>query len=170
MAVLDGLERVIRIGSFSKTLSSSIRCGYVAGTPALIEALADLQVATGFTGPGPIATSTIRAVLLGGGYRKHLDQLRRRLARARRDTADRLAPLGITPWLMPRGGYSLWCRLPDGVDATRMARTALDLGMLLAPGDIFSVSGTAGGFMRVNVTQMPYPVAYDAMARAMDGG
>ncbi|MFX8414298.1 aminotransferase class I/II-fold pyridoxal phosphate-dependent enzyme, partial [Acinetobacter baumannii] len=30
LANLDGLHRVIRIGSFSKTLSASFRCGYIA--------------------------------------------------------------------------------------------------------------------------------------------
>ena len=33
LAALDGLARVIRIGSFSKTLSASIRCGYIAARP-----------------------------------------------------------------------------------------------------------------------------------------
>lgn len=30
LAGLDGLERVIQIGSFSKTLSASVRCGFIA--------------------------------------------------------------------------------------------------------------------------------------------
>ncbi|MEB3417876.1 PLP-dependent aminotransferase family protein [Salipiger marinus] len=55
LAVLDGLERVIRIGSFSKTLSAAARCGYVAGPPDLIAALTDLQVATNFGGPSVAA-------------------------------------------------------------------------------------------------------------------
>ena len=37
LAVLDGLDRVIRIGSFSKTLSASVRCGYIAARPDWIE-------------------------------------------------------------------------------------------------------------------------------------
>ena len=39
LAALDGLARVIRIGSFSKTLSASIRCGYIAARPDWIEGL-----------------------------------------------------------------------------------------------------------------------------------
>jgi len=31
LAALDGLSNVIHIGSFSKTLSASIRCGFIAG-------------------------------------------------------------------------------------------------------------------------------------------
>ena len=61
------------------------------------------------------------AVLGDPGYRRHLDQLRRRLATARVEAARRLSSVGITPWIMPRGGFYLWCRLPDGCDITAPA-------------------------------------------------
>lgn len=167
LAALDGLQRVIRIGSFSKTLSASIRCGYVAARAEWIEALLDLQVATSFGGPSPVAAELITATLTDGSYRKHLDALRRRLARARREAGDRLATLGIQPWLMPRGGFYLWCWLPDGIDAAELARTALRDSMVLAPGNVFSVSQTASEFMRFNVAQMVGPHVVDVLARAL---
>ena len=153
LAVLDGLDRVIRIGSFSKTLSASVRCGYVAARPDWIEGLVDLQVATSFGGPGPVAGELIAGILAGGSYRKHMEELRRRLAQARRDIAARLEPLGIRPWLMPRGGFYLWCQLPEGIDSAELARYALDRDVVLAPGNVFSISQGAGGFMRFNVAQ-----------------
>ncbi len=82
LAVLDGLDRVIRIGSFSKTLSASLRCGHIAARADWIEGLVDLQVATSFGGPSPVASELIAGVLAGGGYRKHMDELRQRLTRA----------------------------------------------------------------------------------------
>lgn len=153
LAVLDGLDRVIRIGSFSKTLSASLRCGYIAARADWIEALIDLQVATSFSGPSPIAAEVIAAVLAGGGYRKHMAELRARLARARDDLATKLAPRGIEPWIMPRGGFHLWCHVPPGCDAVDLARRCLAQGVVLAPGNVFSVAQSAGGFMRFNVTQ-----------------
>ena len=154
LAVPDGLARVIRIGSFSKTLSASVRCGYIAARADWIESLVDLQIATGFGGPSPVATDLIAGVLAGGSYRKHMDEVRRRLVRARKEAVQRLAPLGIVPWLMPRGGYYLWCRLPDRVDSAALARRAMADGVVLAPGNVFSVSQSAAGFMRFNVAQM----------------
>jgi DNA-binding transcriptional MocR family regulator len=153
LAALDGLDRVIRIGSFSKTLSASVRCGYIAARRDWIEDLADLQVATSFGGPSPAATELIAGVLSGGGYRRHMEELRRRLARARRDTAERLLRIGVTPWLVPRGGFYLWCRLPDGCDSAAVARAALEQNVVLAPGNVFSPSQTAAAFMRFNVAQ-----------------
>ncbi|QDZ03135.2 PLP-dependent aminotransferase family protein [Nitratireductor mangrovi] len=167
LAALDGLSRVIRIGSFSKTLSASVRCGYIAARGDWIEALIDLQVATSFGGASPVAAGLVHSALSDGSYRKHLEALRRRLARARRDMAGRLEALGVSPWLMPRGGFYLWCGLPEGCDAAAAARSALADDVVLAPGDVFSVSQTASGFMRFNVAQMGDPHVFTVLERSL---
>jgi DNA-binding transcriptional MocR family regulator len=157
LAALDGLDRVIRVGSFSKTLSASVRCGYIAARADRIEQLVDLQVATNFGGPSPLATALIAHVLAGGSYRKHIETVRRRLARARRDAAGALQRVGVEPWLMPRGGFYLWCRLPEGADSADVARAALKRNVVLAPGNVFSASQSAAAFMRFNVAQCVDP-------------
>ncbi|BAI76453.1 HTH-type transcriptional regulator (plasmid) [Azospirillum sp. B510] len=167
LAVLDGFDRVVRIGSFSKTLSASVRCGYIAARADWIEALLDLQVAIGFGGPSPLAAELIAGVLAEGAYRRHMAGLRHRLERARRETANRLAPLGIQPWLMPRGGFYLWCRLPDGVDSADLARAAVAEDIVLAPGNVFSLSRSAGNFLRFNVTQSGDPRVIDLLRRSL---
>lgn len=154
LAVLDGLDRVIRIGSFSKTLSASVRCGYVVARAEIMEQLVDLQIATSFGGPSPVAAGLVSELLAGGGYRRHLDEIRQRLTRARRDVAGRLEALDIRPWHSPRGGFYLWCRLPAGVDSAELSRLALAEGVVLAPGNVFSAALTASEFMRFNVAQM----------------
>lgn len=168
LAALDGLDRVIRIGSFSKTLSASVRCGYIAARRDWIEGLIDLQVATSFGGPSPVATELIADVLAGGSYRKHMAELRQRLAQARDRTAARLAKLGIVPWLMPRGGFYLWCRLPGDLDSADIARHCLEAGVVLAPGNVFSVSQSAAPFMRFNVAQSDDQRVEDALIQALD--
>ena len=91
-----------------------------------------------------------------------------RLVRARKEVAQRLAALDIVPWLMPRGGYYLWCRLPDGVDSAALARRAMADGVVLAPGNVFSVSQTAGAFMRFNVAQMAERRIFSILRMAMN--
>ena len=166
LAILDGLRRVIRIGSFSKTLSAAARCGYIVARPELFEALTDLQVATNFGGPSPVAAEIVRITLADGSYRKHIVATRTRLARARRDASERLERLGIVPWLMPRGGFYLWCQLPEGKDAQSLARTFLERGIILAPGNVFSAAGTAEDFLRLNVSQVA-PSFYEHLAKAL---
>jgi DNA-binding transcriptional MocR family regulator len=167
LAALDGLTRVIRVGSFSKTLSGSIRCGYIAARADWIEALVDLQVATAFGGPSPVATELVFGTLSDGSYRKHLDALRPRLSKARREVSAKLAALGIQPWLMPRGGFYLWCRLPDGRDAAGVARNALRQNLVLAPGNVFSITQSASEFMRFNVAQMADRRVFAVLERAL---
>jgi DNA-binding transcriptional MocR family regulator len=168
LAVLDGLNRVIRIGSFSKTLSASVRCGYIAARPDWIEGLVDLQVATSFGGPSPVATELIAGVLAGGTYRKHMDEVRRRLTQARKGAIDRLKPLGLAPWIMPRGGFYLWCRLPDGYDSAVIARRCMEEKIVLAPGNVFSVSQSATSFLRFNVAQLNDRRIFSVLKRAME--
>lgn len=152
LAALDGLERVIQVGSFSKTLSASARLGYIATRPEWIEGLTDLKIATSFGG-GHLAAELVLAVLQDGSYRKHLHGLRLRLSRAMDEVGSRLEAVGLTPWLRPQAGMFLWCRLPEGVDAAELARAALNDDIVLAPGNAFSLSRSASGFMRFNVAQ-----------------
>ncbi|WP_427023099.1 PLP-dependent aminotransferase family protein [Aureimonas ureilytica] len=166
LAALDGLDRVIRIGSFSKTLSASMRCGYIAAKPEWIDGLIDLQVATNFGGPSPHAAELVLGVLGDGSYRRHLGALRTRLAKRRKEAQARLEGLGLRVWAEPRGGFTLWCRLPDGQDAADLAKAALSDKLVLAPGNVFSVSQTASDLMRFNVTQLP-PAAFDALKRLL---
>lgn len=168
MAILDGLDRVIRIGSFSKTLSASVRCGYIAARADWIEGLVDLQVATSFVGPGPIATQLIADILAGGSYRKHMAGLRARLTAARERTAARLARLDIVPQSMPRGGFYLWCSLPEGLDSATIARRCMDLGVVLAPGNVFSVSRSATPFLRFNVAHSDSDRVENTLRTAMN--
>jgi len=167
LAVLDGFERVIRIGSFSKSLSASVRCGYIAGRADWIADLVDLQVATSFGGASPLATAVIAEVVAGGGYRKHLLDLHGRLAGARERTAGRLGALGIAPWLLPRGGFYLWCKLPGDMDAGPVARRCLAQGVVLAPGNVFSVSQSATSYLRFNVAHSDSDRVEEALRAAM---
>ncbi|MBO9708568.1 MAG: PLP-dependent aminotransferase family protein [Caulobacter sp.] len=167
LAALDGLSSVIRVGSFSKTLSASMRVGYVVARPDWIEGLVDLQVAISFGSVGPTSARLVYDALTDGGYRRHMDALRRRLSAARREATARLEGLGFRNWVEPRGGFYLWSRAPDGVDTAVLARKALAHGVVLAPGNVFSVSEGAGEFMRFNVAQLRDPRAFEVLATVL---
>ncbi|RJT32843.1 PLP-dependent aminotransferase family protein [Mesorhizobium waimense] len=152
LAAFDGLSRVVHIGSFSKTLSASVRCGFIAAPLDWIEQLTDLKIATTFGG-GRLAAELVLTLLKDGSYRKHMELLRAQLSRAMGETSGRLKAIGITPWIEQPAGLFLWCSLPDGVDATEVARRALATKIVLAPGNAFSLSQTASRFLRFNVAQ-----------------
>lgn len=166
LAAFDGLQRVISCGSFSKTLSASVRCGFLACRPSWVQGLADLKIATTFGGAG-LSAELVLAALTDGAYRRHVVALRARLAGARAETSAKLKELGVTPWLEPEAGMFLWCRLPRDLDAAEVARRALADNVVLAPGNAFSLSQTARGFLRFNVAQCSDPRIFAVLRKAM---
>jgi DNA-binding transcriptional MocR family regulator len=106
-------------------------------------------------------------LLTDGSYRRHVERLRSQLARRRERVLDRLSALGVAPWHIPKAGMFLWCRLPGDSDSAEMARGALAEEVVLAPGNAFSTSGTAGGFMRFNISQMDDVRVDDVLARVL---
>jgi len=166
LAAFDGLARVIHIGSFSKTISASLRCGYIAARGDWIESLVDLKIATSFGG-GRLAADVVLRALTDSGYRRHMESVRLRLAEAMDKTVVRLKAIGIEPWLLPPAGMFLWCRLPHDKDAAAIARTCLADGVVLAPGNAFSQSLSARDFLRFNVSQSTDRRVFDVLARAL---
>jgi DNA-binding transcriptional MocR family regulator len=167
LAAFDGLMRVVSIGSFSKTLSAAMRCGYIVVRKEWVEPLIDLKLATSF-GSGEVAASVVHHLLVDGTYRRHLDGLRARLADAMSEVIMRLAQAGLEVWTQPRAGMFVWARLPGGLDATQVARHALAEDVIFAPGNVFSASQTAAQFMRFNVSQCNGPKVYETLQRAME--
>lgn len=166
LAAFDGLSRVIHIGSFSKTISASLRCGYIAARADWIENLLDLKIATAFGG-GRLAAEVALIALTDSGYRRHMETIRQRLALAMTRTLAQLAPLGIEPWLVPQAGMFAWCRLPRGMDAAAIARACLAQDVVLAPGNAFSQSLSALDYLRFNVAQSEDPRIFEVLRQAM---
>ncbi|MDB6083674.1 MAG: GntR family transcriptional regulator [Gammaproteobacteria bacterium] len=168
IAAFDGLARVVSIGSFSKTLSAAVRCGYIAARAQWVEPLIDLKLATAF-GNGTLAADVVHRSLVDGTYHRHLDGLRARLADAMGDSVQRLATAGLDIWIQPRAGMFVWARLPGSLDAARVARRALTENVVFAPGNVFSTSQSSAGYLRFNVSQCNRPKVYEVLRRAMDG-
>jgi len=166
LAAFDGLDRVIHVGSFSKTLSAAVRCGFIAVRPDWVDELVDLKLATSFGG-GAFSSDLVFKLLTDGAYRRHMSGVRSRLADSMGRVIGQLAAIGITPLLEPKAGMFLWCQLPVGLDSAHVARCAFAEGVVLAPGQAFSLKDDAKCFLRFNVAQTLDPAIFPAVERAM---
>lgn len=166
LAALDGYRRVIQIGGFSKTVTAALRVAYIAGRPDWIDALVDLKLATTL-GNSSFAAATLHALLAEGGYRRHLDALRPRLAQATAHLSGRLKSLGVNLWVEPRAGLFAWGQLPDGLDATDVAAIAQKREVVFAPGRSFSADPRWRDFMRFNVA-VSEPQVFETLDWAME--
>ena len=81
LAVLDRLRRVILVSGYSKMLAASLRVGYVAAHPDILQKLADLKMLAGLTSP-ELGERVIHRVLMEGQYRRHAERVRARVDEA----------------------------------------------------------------------------------------
>jgi DNA-binding transcriptional MocR family regulator len=166
LAALDGLRRVVQVGSATKAVGAAMRCGYIAAREDWIGQLVDLKLATTM-GNSATGAHILHRVLTESGYRRHLDGLRRKLADAMGLTLQNLRRHGLSPWIEPRAGIYLWARLPEGVAAADIARHALARKVMFAPGPAFSASDGARGCLRFNVSRSSDPRIYEVLDEAI---
>jgi len=144
---------VIYCSSFSKTLAPGYRVGWaIAGRyQAEMERLKMMMnVAT--SSPVQLAVAEFLAT---GGYDHHLRAIRRIHARNISQMTDAVArhfPAG-TCMTRPQGGFILWVEMPAGIDAIRLYHQALERGISIVPGPLFSLSGKYGNHIRLSAAQ-----------------
>ncbi|CAM3128573.1 PLP-dependent aminotransferase family protein [Pseudomonas fluorescens] len=141
--------RVIYVSSFSKTLSSALRVGYVSAGAAIIAQMASLKTLTGI-GTSRFAEAVVATLLTNGTYRKWVQRLRKRLNTQMAATLQVLEDEEWEVFAVPAGGMFVWAR-PGIGDRSRLQACARRLGVLLSPGALFNPKGEASDWLRINV-------------------
>jgi len=156
VAALDQLNRVIYVGSFSKTLGAGLRVGFLAAHPDLARDLTAQKLLASLTTP-ELGERLAYQVLSDGYYRKHVDHLRGRLARALEPAIRNLERSGLKLFHEPAAGMFLWAHAGEHRDAETLAARAESAGIILAPGSLFSPSQARSPWMRFHVAYAGHP-------------
>jgi DNA-binding transcriptional MocR family regulator len=156
LAAADQLNRVIYAASFSKTLASNIRVGYIACHPDLADSLAQAKILSGFTTP-ELNERLVHKLLVEGRYARHVHDLRGRLAACRVKIKEALSREGADIFGDPADGMFLW--INTHADTDELAVSCREKGLLLAPGSLFSPHQTPSTWMRFNITTSADAVA-----------
>ncbi len=141
---------VMHCSSFSKCLAPGYRVGWVAPGKYL-QSVERLKLTTTISASVPVQVAIAR-YLQKGGYDKHLRNLRHTLMLNQIkfiEAVERHFPAG-TRLTTPQGGYFLWIKLPDGVNALQLHKLALANGISIAPGPIFSAHRGFADYIRLN--------------------
>jgi DNA-binding transcriptional MocR family regulator len=150
LATLDQLNRVIYARSFSKTLSGSLRVGFLACAQGIAEELADIKMLTSIT-TSQFNERLIYQMLVDGHYRKYLSRLHERLGETRINVVRAFGRLGMEVFVEPTDGMFVWARLPHIDDSLALAEASQRDGIMLAPGTVFRPHLERSPWMRFNV-------------------
>jgi DNA-binding transcriptional MocR family regulator len=167
LASLDQLQRVVYIGSFSKTISPGLRVGYLCANPKFIEWLMINRTVSEIAGTS-VSERIVYQLLSQGSYRHHCAQLRSRLDECRQPVIEALGGLGCRIEHEPHAGMYVWARLPYQLDAVALSDELFKQGHLLAPGKLFSFTSTAASDMRFNVSRTLDTPALPALRRLIE--
>jgi DNA-binding transcriptional MocR family regulator len=173
LAAMDGLRRVIRIGSFSKTLSPVLRVGSICASGSLIPELVRVKMLTGLTS-SEINERAVFDAVSNRAYRRQVERLVQQLGEAGVRAQERLSEAGLQPLARPRGGMFVsagWAKpaTPEW-NGRSVAAQALRDGILLAPGEFFSLRAPQTAWFRFNVAYALEPRLQDFLrSQALKG-
>lgn len=168
IAAFGQQQRVLYVGSFSKTLSASLRCGYVAGSPELIRSLVDLKMIT-MAATSAYVEQLVTDLIESGQYLKHLRRLRNRMEDGAKATVRALSELGLDVALPRVQGFYLWVPLPETLDEAEFCRLAAAADIFIAPAGVFYADRDPNRRpgMRVNVAYGADPSFCDFLRREL---
>ncbi|MBB2900592.1 DNA-binding transcriptional MocR family regulator [Kineococcus radiotolerans] len=147
--------RVITVNSLSKAAGPSLRIGCVVARGPVAQRIAGLQVVDHLIVARPLQEAAVELVT-GAGWNAHLRSLSAALnARAARLVTALNRELPDCTFTRPRGGFSLWLRLPRGTDDVELARRALDRGLAVGPGRNYAVAEEDAAHLRLCFSALP---------------
>lgn len=136
---MDSTGRVIYVGSISKSLSPSLRLGYIVAPRALIAELRGLRHAM-VRHPSAFLQHAYALFLSLGHHDVHARRVNLAMqARVVLVTQALRTHLPDFEFDLPSGGASVWVRAPAWVDAAELAMMARNHGVLIEAGDVFFV-------------------------------
>ena len=143
---LAGGHRVLRLGSFSKTLAPGMRIGWLLASADMIQRFVESGTLRMGGGANPFSSAVVADYCLGGRWDEHVGWLRGQYRR-RRDfalEALRQSMPAAASWTRPEGGYFIWLRLPRDLSLSQLESAARRQGVYFAPGRDFFVDPEAG--------------------------
>ena len=146
IAAFDPGEQVITVGSLSKLAWGGLRVGWVRASRTVVDRLVAGKIVADHS-------SSLVTQAIGARVFERLDEV---AARSRQAGAERRSVLmaalaeKLPEWTFtePKGGLSLWVRLP-GADAVAFSRLAATLGVVVRPGPLASPDGGFRDHIRI---------------------
>jgi 2-aminoadipate transaminase len=165
LATLADGHGVVSVGTFSKTVATGLRVGWVLARPELIALFTRMRFDMG---QNQMALRMMANFLAADALDPHLAGMRALYRRKMNALADALATeAGELMWFSrPRGGFYLWAQLAAPLTADAVWRAAAEEGVAVNPGAGFMPSGAGTGeFLRIAFAWTPLAEIPEAARR-----
>ncbi len=143
-------SHVMACGGFSKTVATGLRIGWCIPGKWMKEVSrmkAWLNIAT-----PTLPQMALAQFMENGSYERHL----RKVTTIYRRQVERMSELlahhfpAETRITRPQGGFLLWAELPERVDSVDLHHRAIQKGISICPGVVFSATGKYRNCVRIN--------------------
>ncbi|MFP4636669.1 MAG: PLP-dependent aminotransferase family protein [Nitriliruptoraceae bacterium] len=138
-------ERVIYVGTVSKTIAPGLRTGWIAAPAALRDKLVLLREAADLC-PSNLTQMIVEGWLTSQPWReqiKRFTQVYREKAEVMLEALDEHMPDGVS-WTVPAGAFYVWLTVPDGIDTSDLLAKAVHHRVAYVPGRGFYADGAGG--------------------------
>jgi DNA-binding transcriptional MocR family regulator len=159
-------ERVIYLGSFSKTFAPGFRIGWAVAPAAVKEKLILAQESATLC-PPVFSQFAISRYLATWDWRAQIDRFRvmyRDRRAAMLEGLDAHMPAGAS-WTRPGGGFFVWLTLPEGLDSQSLLAQAVTNRVAYVPGTGFYADGLGSRNMRLSYCFPPPDQIYEGTRR-----
>jgi DNA-binding transcriptional MocR family regulator len=151
LKALDEDDRVLYQSTFSKVLFPGLRVGYMVVPPVVLRQLvlakqgADLHASS-------FGQYLLERFVREGHFTAHLERVRKEYRRRRDSMAAALQRNRsvVLDFECPRGGFYIWCKIPDRIDQAALLANAANRGVVFLPGRAFFATEPQGNFLRLN--------------------
>jgi DNA-binding transcriptional MocR family regulator len=150
--------RVVHLTSLTKPASPSLRVGALIARGPVAERLQAVRVVDDFFVSRPLQETALELVT-SPAWPRHLSNLARALTTRRAALALALQqqiPQFTVP-VLPRGGASLWVRMPGHIADDQLASRAARYAAVISPGRNYHPAEPAGSFIRLSFAAVARP-------------
>ena len=145
---LAGGQGVLRACTFSKTIATGLRVGWIQGRADFVDACVHMRFDMGAS---PLLHRMLGEFVASGQWEEHILKMRRlyadKCAALTRSLMDECEP--YMTFLRPQGGFFLWVECREGIDAATVAQYAAGEGALIVPGRNFFMDGKDTSHLRL---------------------
>ncbi|HEX7620278.1 MAG TPA: PLP-dependent aminotransferase family protein [Anaerolineales bacterium] len=150
-AAETGVGKVISVGSFSKILAPGLRLGWIQADEKIIHRFINCGLLDSGGGMNPFTSAIVCQVLETGGLERNISKLVD-IYRSRVAVMDAMLHkyLPDGEYVLPKGGYFFWIRLPNRINSTDLQNRAEDFKVGFRPGTLFSCQGGMQEYIRLS--------------------